>query len=79
MIAVIRIAPFGVFYCWQKPVTSGLGRSGQNDSFIAVINSHEQSALASGSACVASEPIQSTDYRRLHHCDHSNPHSIPAH
>jgi len=49
MIAVIRIAPFGVFYYWQKSVTGGLGRSSQNDSFIAVINFQEQSALASES------------------------------
>jgi hypothetical protein len=45
MIAIIRIAPFGVFYYWQIPVTGGLGQSSQNDRFIAVINSHERSAL----------------------------------
>ena len=55
MIAVFRIAPFGLFYYWQKPVTSGLGRSGQNDRFVDVINSHERSALASESDRVASE------------------------
>jgi hypothetical protein len=49
MIGVIRIAPFGGFYYWQKPVTGGFGRSSQNDSFIAVINSQERSALASES------------------------------
>jgi hypothetical protein len=79
MIAVIHIAPFGVFYYWQKPVTGGLGRSSQNGSFIAVINSRERSSLASESYRVASEQKQSTDYRRLHHCGHSNLHSIPAH
>jgi hypothetical protein len=46
MIAVIRIAPFGVFYYWQKSVTGGLGRSSQNDGFIAAINFQERSALA---------------------------------
>ena len=49
MIAVIRIAPFGVFYYWQKPVTDDLGRSSQDDSFIAAINFQERSALASES------------------------------
>jgi hypothetical protein len=49
MIAVIRIAPFGVFYYWHKPVTDDLGRSSQNDSFIAAINFQERSALASES------------------------------
>jgi hypothetical protein len=79
MIAVIRIAPFGLFYYWQKPVMNRLGRSCQYNSFIAVISTRERSALASERYRVASEQIQSTDYRRLHHCGHSNPHSIPAH
>jgi hypothetical protein len=47
MIAVIHIAPFGVFYYWQKPVTGGPGQSSQNGRFIAMINSRERSALAS--------------------------------
>ena len=47
MIAVIRIAPFWLFYYWEKPVTGRLGRSSQNGSFIAVISSQEGSALAS--------------------------------
>jgi hypothetical protein len=46
MIAVIRIAPFWLFYYWEKPVTGRLGRSSQNGSFIAVISSQERSALA---------------------------------
>ncbi len=46
MIAVIRIAPFGVFYYWQKPVTDGLSQSSQNGSFIAVINAQERSTMA---------------------------------
>jgi hypothetical protein len=79
MIAVIRDSPLGLFYYRQKPVTGGLGRSSQNDRFIAVIKSHERSALASESDRLASEQIQSTDYRRLHYCDYSNPHSIPPH
>ncbi len=37
MNIVIRIAPFGVFYYWQKPVTDRLGRSCQYHRFIAVI------------------------------------------
>jgi hypothetical protein len=46
MIAVIRDSPFGLFYYWQKPVTGGTGRPGENDRFIAMINSHDRSALA---------------------------------
>ena len=49
MIAVIRIAPFWLFYYWEKPVMNRLGRSSQNGSFIAVISSQERSSLASGS------------------------------
>ena len=49
MIATIRIAPLRVFYYWQNPVTGGLGGSSQNNSFIAVINSRERSAMASES------------------------------
>ena len=75
----IRNSPFGVFYYWQKPVTGRLGRSGQNHRFIAVINSQERSTMASESYRVASEQKQSTDYSRLHHCGHSNPHSMQAH
>jgi hypothetical protein len=79
MNIVIRIAPFGVFYYWQKLVTGGPGQSSQNGSFIAVINFQERSTLASKNYHVASEQIQLTDYKRLHHSGHSNPHSIPAH
>jgi hypothetical protein len=79
MIAIIHIAPAGVFYYWQKLLTGGLGQSSQNGSFIAVINFQERSALASESDRVASKQKQSTDDSRLHHCVHSNPHSILAH
>ena len=37
MNIVIRGSPLGLFYSRQKPVTGGLGRSSQNDRFIAVI------------------------------------------
>ena len=46
MIAVIRVAPFWVFFYWQKPVTDRLDRYSQNHRFIVVINSQEQSVLA---------------------------------
>ena len=49
MIAVIRGAPERLFCYWQKPVMCRLCRTGQNDSFIAVISSQEWSALASES------------------------------
>ncbi len=49
MITIIRIASFGLFDYWKKPVTGGLDQSSQNGSFIAVINSQERSALASKS------------------------------
>jgi len=49
MITVIRGAPERLFCYWQKPVMARLCRTGQNDSFIAVISSQERSALASES------------------------------
>ena len=49
MIAVIRGSLFNLFCYWQKPVKGRLGRSSQNDSFIAVISSQERSAPASES------------------------------
>jgi hypothetical protein len=47
MNIVIRDSSLGLFYYWKKSVTGGPGRPCQNDRFIAVINSHERSALAS--------------------------------
>jgi len=47
MITVIRIAPFGLFYYWKKPVTGRLVRSGQNDHFIVVIGLQNRSSLSS--------------------------------
>ena len=49
MNIAIRDSPLGLFYDREKPVTGGLGGSSQNGSFIAVINSQEQSAPASKS------------------------------
>jgi hypothetical protein len=47
MNIVIRDSSLGLSYYWKKSVTGGPGRPCQNDRFIAVINSHERSALAS--------------------------------
>ena len=49
MNIVIRITLLGLFYYRDKPVTGRLGRSSQNNRFIAVTSSHERSALASES------------------------------
>ena len=49
MIAVIRGSPVWLFCYWQTPVMNRLGRSYQDDSFIAVISSQERSSLASES------------------------------
>jgi hypothetical protein len=49
MNIVNRDSPLGLFYYRQKPVTGGIGRPDQNDRFIAMINSHERSALATES------------------------------
>jgi hypothetical protein len=46
MNIVIRDSPFSLFYYRQKSVTGGTDRPGQNDRFIAMINSHDRSALA---------------------------------
>ena len=48
LIAVIHIAPFGVFYYWKKTVTGDPGRSCQNDCFIVVIGTQCWLVLASG-------------------------------
>jgi hypothetical protein len=48
MIAVIRIAPFGLFYYWQKPVKGDFARSGQNDRFIVVIGTQCWLVFSSG-------------------------------
>ncbi len=37
MITVIRIAPFGLFDYWKKPVTGRLGRFFQNHHFNVLI------------------------------------------
>jgi hypothetical protein len=37
MITVIRIAAFGLFDYWEKPVTGRLGQSCQNNRFIVMI------------------------------------------
>ena len=49
MITVIRIAPLWLFCYWKKPVMGRLGRSGQNDCFIAVIGSQYWLILSSES------------------------------
>jgi hypothetical protein len=41
MITVIRIAPFGLFDYWEKPVTGRLVRSRQNDHFVVVIGTQD--------------------------------------
>ena len=46
MITVIRIAPFGIFYYWKKPVTGYLGRSWQNGPFIVVTGTQEWFSLS---------------------------------
>jgi hypothetical protein len=43
MNIVIRDFPWGLFYYRQKPVTGGLGRSSQNEGFIAVIRPQNRS------------------------------------
>jgi hypothetical protein len=48
MIAVIRIAPFELFYYWKKPVKGCLGRSCQIDCFIAVTGTQCWFVLSSG-------------------------------
>jgi hypothetical protein len=49
MITVIRIASLGLFYYREKPVTGGLGQSGQNHRFIAVIATRNWFSLSPGS------------------------------
>jgi len=46
MITGIRIAPFGLFYYWEKPVTGRLGRSRQNQHLIALIRTQEWFSLS---------------------------------
>jgi len=46
MITVIRIAPFGLFDYWKKPVTGRLVRSRQNRQFIVVIGTQNWFSLS---------------------------------
>jgi hypothetical protein len=46
MITVIRIAPFGLFDYWKKPVTGRLVRSRQNQQFIVVIGTQNWFSLS---------------------------------
>jgi len=46
MITVIRGSPLSLFYYWKKPVTGRLGRSRQNQHFIAVLGTQDWFSLS---------------------------------
>jgi len=46
MITVIRGSLLSLFYYWKKPVTGRLGRSRQNQHFIAVLGTQDWFSLS---------------------------------